>query len=65
LIALQLRELLLEACACRMFLSSKNPGSRLGGSHRSLLHRLRDGSKQLSSARSSGGCFLFVFLPKC
>jgi len=66
--ALQLRELPLEALALRLRLSSKNLGSCLGGSHRSLLRRLRDGGGQLSSTRSSGGGgggFLFFFLPKC
>ena len=66
--ALQLRELPLEALALRLRLSSKNLGNCLGGSHRSLLRRLRDGGGQLSSTRSSGGGgggFLFFFLPKC
>jgi hypothetical protein len=68
LLALQLRELPLEALALRLRLSSKNLGSCLGGSHRSLLRRLRDGSGQLNITCSSGcggGSFLFFFLPKC
>ena len=41
--AVEIRDLSLKALAIRLRLSSKNPGSRPGGSLCSLLRRLRDG----------------------